>query len=113
MRRLLLVVGALAVACSTAHAAGLSHPECAPKSLTATFAKVPGSVGGGLVTYRLKVTNRSATTCLVDGVPRLTLLDSHGADLRVQPRPHATDRLEEMSRVPGRRSDRALLATAN
>ena len=55
---------------------------CAGNELRGTFAVVSGSAGAGQISYRLRVTNASASACVVSGMPAaVQLLDTQGRPL--------------------------------
>jgi hypothetical protein len=58
-----------------------AEPGCRGGALRGTFAAVPGSAGAGNIVYELRLTNTSAATCFVSGIPRLQLLSR--SDTRV------------------------------
>ena len=73
----LLVALALAVSAGRALAAPPGIHRCQANALSATFTVIPGSAGGGLVAYRLKLRNSSTTPCRL-GFARVRLLDRYG-----------------------------------
>jgi hypothetical protein len=54
---------------------------CSGTDLGGSFAAVPGSAGAGQISYKLTLTNSSATACFVSGIPDLQLLDAQGGAL--------------------------------
>jgi len=56
-------------------------PACSGADLSGSFAVVPGSAGAGNIVYTLRLTNTSASPCLVSGLPAVTLLDRNGSPL--------------------------------
>ena len=54
---------------------------CGGRALAGRFSVVPGSAGAGSITYRLRLTNTSATACWVSGIPQLRLLGARGGAL--------------------------------
>jgi hypothetical protein len=54
---------------------------CTASDLTATFAVVDGSAGGGNIVYSLRATNASQGACTVSGFPTISFLDANGAPL--------------------------------
>lgn len=54
---------------------------CSGADLKGSFADVPGSAGAGQISYKLTLTNSSASTCFVSGIPDLQLLDAKGGAL--------------------------------
>jgi hypothetical protein len=77
-------VAALVVAAALAGAAGGQSAGvrfCGGSELSATFRGVPGSAGAGNIVYKLVVTNRSATTCAVTGLPVVKLYGRNGKPL--------------------------------
>jgi hypothetical protein len=56
-------------------------PACTGSQLTGSFAEIPGSPGAGQISYLLRLTNVSAQTCFVTGLPRLQLLGRRGKAL--------------------------------
>ena len=54
---------------------------CAGDQLTGTFAVIRGSAGAGQVSYRLKLTNTSSSSCFVSGLPQVQLLGTSGSAL--------------------------------
>ena len=76
MRRLLVVVVLLAALAGPGRGQGGSRASfCTGAQLAGTFAVVPGSAGAGSIVYALRLTNRSARTCSVTGLPVARLLD--------------------------------------
>jgi len=69
---LLLAVAVTAVAAGTG--AARTSGACTAQDLEASFKVVPGSAGAGNIVYALVVTNRSAATCTVRGLPSVGLL---------------------------------------
>jgi hypothetical protein len=59
---------------------GAASP-CTGSELTGSFAVVGGSQGAGQISYELKLTNTSQTSCSVFGLPQVQLLDANKADL--------------------------------
>lgn len=53
---------------------------CTGSDLGATFAAVPGSAGAGNITYALKITNTSSSSCEL-GISKFQLLDASGANV--------------------------------
>jgi hypothetical protein len=87
MRRSTLIVIAAAGLATAASAAAQGTPDtrwCGSKDISASFKRVRGSAGAGQVSYRLSLRNRSATTCVVSGLPGLQLLGRHGKALPTQ-----------------------------
>lgn len=67
-------VTALATACAHgAHARTTSAP-CTAAQLSGSFSVLKGSAGAGNIVYRLRLTNKSASSCTVTGLPKATLL---------------------------------------
>lgn len=60
---------------------------CAASQLSGTFRVIYGSAGAGSISYALRLTNRSRTTCFVSGLARLRLLGRAGRPLPTQVRP--------------------------
>ena len=54
---------------------------CSGADLGGSFAAVRGSAGAGQISYKLTLTNTSATVCFVSGIPDLQLLDAQGGAL--------------------------------
>ena len=54
---------------------------CSGADLSGSFADVPGSSGAGQTSYKLTLTNSSATACFVSGIPDLQLLDAQDGAL--------------------------------
>jgi hypothetical protein len=84
MIRLAATVAALAAALVVSGAGGAASrvdAACSAGELSGSFSLVPGSPGAGNVVYALRLTNRSARTCFVTGIPGLRLLDRHGQAL--------------------------------
>jgi hypothetical protein len=54
---------------------------CTGADLEGRFAVVPGSAGAGNIVYELRLTNTSASPCVVSGLPAVTLLDRNGSPL--------------------------------
>ncbi len=54
---------------------------CGSSQLTGSFSELRGSAGAGHVTYVLKLTNRSSTSCRLSGMPGLQLLAKRGGKL--------------------------------
>jgi hypothetical protein len=71
---------ALAASAGSALGAAQRVPSCHAAGLTATFAVVPGSAGGGLVAYKLTLRNTSKTACRL-GFAEVRLLDQRGRRL--------------------------------
>jgi len=68
----LIVVAAALVGCASgAHSATV--PFCNGGQLKGTFKVVPGSAGAGNIVYKLVVTNKSAKSCSVTGLPIVRL----------------------------------------
>jgi hypothetical protein len=67
------VVGALVLAAAGA-AGGAASAWCRGAQLHGTFTVVPGSAGAGNIVYRLRLTNVSAASCSLTGLPKVTLL---------------------------------------
>jgi hypothetical protein len=63
------------------HALPAVPAHCVGAQLAASFTVVPGSAGAGNIVYRLRLTNASGRTCLLAGIPRLTLLAAKGTKL--------------------------------
>jgi hypothetical protein len=78
----LLLVGA-----GEALSAPAAPPPCGGRDLRGSFDVVRGSAGAGSITYRLKLTNTSSTSCWVSGIPRLRLLGVKGGALPTTVRP--------------------------
>ncbi len=80
-----LALAALAVSAAAAAAVpasdGARPAPCSGPRLRAAFAVVPGSAGAGNIVYALRVTNRSARSCTVTGLPSVRLLGKAGKPL--------------------------------
>jgi hypothetical protein len=74
---------AVAVLSAGACANGASHvlAPCSGERLAGTFKVVPGSAGAGNIVYRLTVTNTSAATCTLTGLPLVKLYGKTGKAL--------------------------------
>ena len=82
MRIHLSLLVALAAALAVAGiASSTTHSLCKGAQLAGTFKAVPGSAGAGNIVYRLTLTNTSATTCTVTGLPTGQLLGKTGKKL--------------------------------
>jgi hypothetical protein len=62
-------------------AANRATAACTGSMLTGTFEVIPGSAGAGNIVYRLRLSDSSSRACFVTGLPRVTLLDTHGRKL--------------------------------
>jgi hypothetical protein len=58
-----------------------SADACSGSALDGSFAVVPGSAGAGQISYELTLTNRSASSCYVSGIPDVQLLAADGKPL--------------------------------
>jgi hypothetical protein len=86
MRIHLTLVAVLAAALTVAGAAWSTTTRsatvfCKGSQLAGSFKVVPGSPGAGNIVYRLTLTNTSATTCAVTGLPVGQLLGKTGNKL--------------------------------
>lgn len=68
-------------AATTTSSSPAAAPACTGGDLGGSFAVVPGSAGAGNVSYSLTLTNTSAASCYVSGIPEVKLLDAQGAAL--------------------------------
>jgi hypothetical protein len=96
MGRAATVLLPLAVAaCLTSAASATSlkkAPACRSDGLSATFSRVPGSEGGGLVAYKLTLRNTSGPRCRL-GFSHVRLLDRNGSRLPTSDMPETTSDL--------------------
>jgi hypothetical protein len=82
MRIHLSLLAALAAALAVAGVASSTTTSfCKGAQLAGSFKAVPGSAGAGNIVYRLTLTNTSATTCAVTGLPSGQLLGKTGKKL--------------------------------
>jgi hypothetical protein len=79
MKKALLVACFFAVVAG--HASAAATASCPAGALSATFKAIPNSQGAGNIVYRLRVTNHSARSCTLTGIPPLTLLGAQGKPL--------------------------------
>jgi hypothetical protein len=75
------LIVATALALPAAGRAGAAPKLCPGSALTGSFAVVPGSAGAGNIVYRLRLRNRSSSSCVLSGRPRVVLLDARGRTL--------------------------------
>jgi hypothetical protein len=96
MSRVATILVPLALAASIASAASGTSlkkaPACRSDGLSATFARVPGSEGGGLVAYKLTLRNASGPRCRL-GFSHVRLLDRNGSRLPTTDAPETTSDL--------------------
>ena len=70
------------VTTTTTTTTGSAGPAaCTGADLEGRFAVVPGSAGAGNIVYELRLTNTSASPCVVSGLPAVRLLDKNGSPL--------------------------------
>jgi hypothetical protein len=69
-----LIVGAVAALSASTAFGHMNADSCAGDQLTGRFAVIPGSPGAGNISYKLTLTNTSATACTVTGLPQGQLL---------------------------------------
>lgn len=81
VRVLLAVVATLAVSAGVAQGHDTTIAFCRGLQLTGSFKVVYGSAGAGNIVYRLTLTNVSAKTCSLTGLPRGQLLGKTGKRL--------------------------------
>ena len=86
MRIQLSLLAALAAALAVTGAAWATTARsttafCKGSQLVGSFNVVPGSTGAGNIVYRLTLTNTSATTCALTGLPSGQLLGTTGKKL--------------------------------
>jgi hypothetical protein len=83
VKALAAVCVATAALATGACASGATHviASCSGSQLAGTFKVEPGSAGAGNIVYRLTVTNTSAKTCTLTGLPLVRLYGRTGKAL--------------------------------
>ena len=81
MRRLTLVLVALAAGVAASSAVAHGDASCTGSQLKGTFNAVRGSAGAGNITYKLILENVSTRTCTLTGLPAGRLLGKTGKAL--------------------------------
>ena len=81
MRRLTLVLVALAAGVAASSAVAQGDASCTGSQLKGTFNAVRGSAGAGNITYKLILENVSTRTCTLTGLPAGRLLGKTGKAL--------------------------------
>jgi hypothetical protein len=77
--RTALLAATLAAAALAASSSGAAVvPACKAAALRGDFASIYGSAGAGSISYALRLTNSSAATCFVSGLPVVQLLGKTG-----------------------------------
>jgi hypothetical protein len=69
-----LIVGAVAALAASTALGQRTAGRCTGSQLSGRFAVIPGSPGAGNISYKLTLTNTSATACTVTGLPQGQLL---------------------------------------
>jgi Domain of unknown function (DUF4232) len=81
MKAVVLVAAAVAALAGAAGSRGAGVPFCTGGQLSGTFKVVPNSAGAGNIVYKLTLTNHSARTCAVTGLPMVHLYGRTGKPL--------------------------------
>jgi Protein of unknown function (DUF4232) len=78
MKAVVLAAAAVLALAGAAGSRGSGIAFCTGAQLSGTFKVVPGSAGAGNIVYKLTLTNHSARTCAVTGLPMVRLAGRTG-----------------------------------